>query len=108
MEIDGANITCGRNVLHWAATTETIDVLASSKVGFCVSTHSYGYFWHPRPGIVYLSRASDDDLEHYQGHGDWFKIAYGDPVANYKCLLWKASDMCFEFIPIVYRKGSQG
>ncbi|EAQ88640.1 hypothetical protein CHGG_05259 [Chaetomium globosum CBS 148.51] len=72
-----------RNAFYWAATTETADILAGSEVGFRVSTDGngkYGYFWHPGPGMIYLSRAPNDDLEHYRGDGDWFKIAYGGPV----------------------------
>ena len=98
MELDSSNITCGRNAFYWAATTETADILAGSEVGFRVSTDGngkYGYFWHPGPGMIYLSRAPNDDLEHYRGDGDWFKIAYGGPVANDKWLLWKGSDVCF-------------
>lgn len=109
MEIDSTNITCGRNAFRWAATTETADVLAGSEVGFRVSTDGngkYGYFWHPGPGMIYLSRAPDDDLENYRGDGDWFKIAYGGPVANNKWLLWRGFDVCFEVIPTTYRKRS--
>jgi hypothetical protein len=54
-------------------------VLAGSEVGFRVSWDGSNSpiptFYHTGPGQVYLSRAPDDDLEHYRGDGDWFKIA---------------------------------
>ncbi|KAK3290382.1 glycosyl hydrolase family 61-domain-containing protein [Chaetomium fimeti] len=98
MDINGANITCGRNAFHSAAKTETADILAGSEVGFRVSTDGdgeYGYFWHPGPGMIYLSRAPNDDLENYRGDGDWFKIAYGGPVADNEWLIWKQNDFNF-------------
>jgi hypothetical protein len=91
MDINHPDITCGRKALDFAATTETADVLAGSEVGFRVSwdgNGQYGVFWHQGPAQIYLSRAPNDDLEHYQGDGDWFKIAYAGPVGNNKWLLW--------------------
>lgn len=93
-DLNSSNITCGRRAFDWAAKTETADVLAGSEVGFRVSwsigcanaTPEYAcgesYFVHPGPGQIYLSRAPNDDLESYQGDGDWFKIAYAGPVSN--------------------------
>lgn len=83
---------------RFAATTETADVVAGSEVGFRVSWDGngpYGVFWHPGPAQIYLSRAPNDDLESYQGDGDWFKIAYGGPVGNNEWLLWGAHDVGF-------------
>ena len=37
---------------------------------------------HRGPLQVYLSRAPNDDLESYQGDGDFFKIAYSGPVSD--------------------------
>jgi len=92
---DDANITCGRAAFLAAPKTETADILAGSEVGFRVSTDGYGnrdenfyspggntypIVWHPGPAQVYLSRAPNDDLQSYQGDGDWFKVAYAGPT----------------------------
>ncbi|KAI0408348.1 lytic polysaccharide monooxygenase [Xylaria palmicola] len=97
-DINSPNMTCGRDAFNFAATTETADVLAGSEVGFRVSwdgSGRYGVFWHPGPAQIYLSRAPNDNLEHYRGDGDWFKIAYGGPVNNNKWLLWGEHDFNF-------------
>ncbi|KAK3314050.1 glycosyl hydrolase family 61-domain-containing protein [Apodospora peruviana] len=92
MDINHSDITCGRKAFASAAATETADVLAGSEVGFRVSwdgNGQYGAFWHPGPAQIYLSRAPNDDLEHYEGgDGEWFKIAYAGPVSNNDWLLW--------------------
>jgi hypothetical protein len=96
MDIHHPDITCGRKAFDSAANTETADVLAGSEVGFRVSwdgNGKYGVFWHPGPAQIYLSRAPNDDLEQYQGDGDFFKIAYGGPVGNKKWLLWGANEV---------------
>lgn len=99
LDIHSPNITCGRMAFDFAATTKTADVAAGSEVGFRVSWDGhgqpYGWFWHPGPAQVYLSRAPNDDLESYQGDGDWFKIAYGGPVGNNEWLVWSAHDFNF-------------
>jgi hypothetical protein len=99
-DIYSTNITCGRNALSFASQTETADVLAGSEVGFRVSydgisdvgptKNYYGEptFWHEGPGMIYLSRAPNDDLEHYSGEdGEWFKIAYAGPKSKNEWLL---------------------
>lgn len=96
MDINDPDITCGRKAFKSAATTKTADVLAGSEVGFRVSWDGngpYGRFWHPGPAQIYLSRAPNDDLAHYQGDGDWFKIAFGGPVGDNKWLLWGEHDV---------------
>ena len=101
MNISHPDITCGRRAFDSAAKTETADVLAGSEVGFRVSWDGngpYGKFWHPGPGQIYMSRAPNDDLEHYQGDGDWFKIAYGGPVGNNEWLLWGEHDVSFSLL----------
>lgn len=90
-DINSPNITCGRDAFKFAAVTETADVIAGSEVGFRVSydgNGKYGNFWHPGPAQVYLSRATNDELESYRGDGDWFKIAYAGPINNNKWLLY--------------------
>lgn len=104
---DNPNVTCGRGAFKAAMRTETADVLAGSKVGFRVSTDGGGTrnsgdttrqptFYHPGPAQVYLSRAPNDDLLHYRGDGDWFKIAYAGPVNSTNWSLWpRVSDFNF-------------
>jgi hypothetical protein len=64
-------------------------VLAGSEVGFRVSYGVGGIpdFFHRGPGQIYLSRAPNDDIEHYEGDGDWFKIAYAGPKNNLRWIL---------------------
>ena len=101
MDINHPDITCGRSAFDAAAKTETVDVLAGSEIGFRVSwdgNGQYGVFWHPGPAQVYLSRAPNDDLETYQGGGDWFKIAYGGPVGNNEWMVWGAHDVSLRLL----------
>jgi hypothetical protein len=84
-DIWSTDITCGRQAFASANKTQTADVVAGSEVGFRVSYDGNGpggSFWHPGPGQAYLSRAPNDDLENYQGDGDWFKVAYAGPISN--------------------------
>ncbi|KAF2274014.1 uncharacterized protein EI97DRAFT_435397 [Westerdykella ornata] len=97
-DMDGANITCGRNAFDAAAKTETADVLAGSEVGFRVSWsggEARGGIYHQGPLQAYLSRAPNDDLEHYRGDGDWFKIAWNKPTTNYHWDTWGATEWNF-------------
>ncbi|KAK0745604.1 glycoside hydrolase [Schizothecium vesticola] len=103
--VDNPAVTCGRRAFEAANRTQTADVLAGSEVGFRVSTDGYGtrdsvyYYppvdymkfprvWHAGPALVYLSRAPGDDLQKYQGDGDWFKIAYAGPLSNTEWQMW--------------------
>lgn len=101
MDINHPDITCGRSAFDAAAKTETADVVAGSEIGFRVSwdgNGKYGVFWHPGPAQVYLSRAPNDELETYEGQGDWFKIAYGGPVGNNEWMVWGAHDVSLGFL----------
>ena len=104
---DNPNVTCGRRAFDSASRTEIADVLAGSEVGFRVSADGNGNrqgeryrysnpsFWHAGPGIIYLSRAPNDDLVNYKGDGDWFKIAYAGPLNDTTWSLWPSvSDVC--------------
>lgn len=98
IDVKHPDITCGRSAFKFAATTETADVLAGSEVGFRVSwdgSGKYGTFWHPGPAQIYLSRAPNDDVEHYEGDGDWFKIAYAGPINNARWQLQSEGDVGF-------------
>jgi hypothetical protein len=95
----------GREAYKSAATTETADVLAGSEVGFRVSWDGSNSpiptFYHTGPGQVYLSRAPDDDLEHYRGDGDWFKIAYIGAVSKDDWYLYNKPEVSFRMCPPV-------
>ncbi|GAB1315561.1 hypothetical protein MFIFM68171_05771 [Madurella fahalii] len=98
LDINHPNITCGRNAFAAASRTETADVLAGSEVGFRVSysaSGQFGLFYHQGPAQIYLSQAPNNDLEHYQGDGDWFKIAYAGPVHNNKWSITREPDFNF-------------
>lgn len=76
------NITCGRSAFSAASKTKTATVPAGSNVGFRVMEKNSMqlYIIHPGPAQIYLSRAPNDDIEHYQGDGDFFKIATIGPA----------------------------
>lgn len=99
LDINHPDITCGRGAFDAASKTETADVLAGSEIGFRVSYSAsddgpYGTFYHHGPGLIYLSKAPNDDLENYRGDGDWFKIAYAGPVSNNQWQLRGQPDVC--------------
>jgi hypothetical protein len=74
-DIYSDTMICGR-VSVAGPTTHTAIVMAGDEVGFKVYNWTIGSaIFHPGPGQVYLSRAPNDDVEHYDGKGDWFKIA---------------------------------
>ncbi|KAF2649429.1 lytic polysaccharide monooxygenase [Lophiostoma macrostomum CBS 122681] len=82
-------MTCGRAAFNSLGKTDIADVVAGQEIGFRTmsgkevnSGGSYGYFYHPGPAQVWLSRAPSDDLKSYHGDGDWFKIAYAGPKSN--------------------------
>lgn len=84
-----SNMTCGRIAFESMERTEIADVVAGEEIGFRTMSNaevnysgSYGFFYHPGPGQVWLSRAPNDDLKAYRGDGDWFKIAYAGPKSN--------------------------
>lgn len=76
------NITCGRSAFSAASTTKTATVPSGSDVGFRVMEKNsiQLYIIHPGPAQIYLSRAPNDDLAHYQGDGGFFKIATIGPA----------------------------
>jgi hypothetical protein len=42
--------------------------------------------YHPGPGGAYLSKAPNEDIDHYEGDGDWFKIGtlvHGNDVVTW-------------------------
>jgi hypothetical protein len=51
--------------------------------------------YHDGPGGAFLSKAPNDDLEHYDGKGDWFKIAEALASTNTSWKLLGESDFRF-------------
>ena len=56
---------------------------------------STGYFYHPGPAQVWLSRAPNEDLRAYHGDGDWFKVAYAGPTDDQNWELYRSTDDVF-------------
>ncbi|KAF2189224.1 lytic polysaccharide monooxygenase [Zopfia rhizophila CBS 207.26] len=78
-DIYDANVRCGRGAATSGPGTETATVMAGDEVGFVVGRSADEplqpyVIYHNGPGQAYLSKAPTDDLNHYIGDGDWFKI----------------------------------
>jgi hypothetical protein len=52
--------------------TKIAQVSAGDTIGF--GTNLAGNIQHPGPILAYMSRAPNDDVQSYDGSGDWFKI----------------------------------
>ncbi|VUC35589.1 unnamed protein product [Clonostachys rosea] len=70
--IDGPDARCNQGAFTNAASTEVISVAAGSEVRVQLGVSAT--MQHPGPGLVYMSRAPDDNVKAYDGSGDWFKI----------------------------------
>ncbi|KAF1992825.1 lytic polysaccharide monooxygenase, partial [Amniculicola lignicola CBS 123094] len=86
-DIYSPDIRCGRGASASGIGTQTATIHAGSKVGFIVGRSADEplepyIIYHNGPGQAYLSKAPDGDLDHYQGDGDWFKIAYLGPETD--------------------------
>jgi hypothetical protein len=86
---ENPNVTCGRGAfpVFNAATIETATIPAGSEVGFMVSLPLFPddpiqYIYHEGPGQIFLSKLPEgvDNLNDYDGSGDFFKIGYAGPV----------------------------
>ncbi|KAF2868797.1 glycoside hydrolase [Massariosphaeria phaeospora] len=83
-DIKSPQTTCGLNAFKSAKSTQTATVLAGAEVGFePVEVWAGGTeIYHWGPASAWLSRAPGDDVEGYEGLGDWFKVAYMGPSDN--------------------------
>ncbi|KAH8656692.1 glycoside hydrolase family 61 protein [Tricladium varicosporioides] len=97
------NITCGRSAEGFAKSTKTATVLAGSQVGFRVWEVNV-WIGHEGPAQIYMSRAPNDDIENYQGDGEWFKIAYLGPSNDTNWSVEYQSDVNFT-IPLTTPPG---
>ncbi|KAF2471670.1 uncharacterized protein BDR25DRAFT_324849 [Lindgomyces ingoldianus] len=85
-DIYSPNMVCGRSAERAAANTETATVIAGSEVGFklaeIIKQPTQDLIFHDGPAQAFMSRAPNDDLEHYDGKGDWFKVGYIGPKSD--------------------------
>lgn len=95
---ENVNVTCGRGAfpVFNAATIETATILAGDEVGFMVSgpyfeDDTQQYIYHEGPGQIFLSKLPEglNDLNAYDGSGDFFKIGYAGPSSP---TLWSLND----------------
>jgi hypothetical protein len=70
--VDGPDIVCNQGAFTNAGKTEVLTVAAGSDV--TVKLGVGATMQHPGPGLVYMSRATGDNVKAYDGSGDWFKI----------------------------------
>lgn len=88
---------CGRDSGS-GPNTSTATVLAGSEIGFRLAdiwTESDNIF-HDGPGQVYLSKAPNGDVEHYDGSGHWFKIAVAGAANDTEWKLYRQNHMLFK------------
>jgi hypothetical protein len=86
-------MTCGLDAFKSASQTQTATVVAGSVVAFepaNLYSGSAAEIYHWGPASAWLSRAPNDDVDNYEGLGDWFKIAYWGPSDN---VTWSAHGM---------------
>jgi hypothetical protein len=86
------NIICGNirvgNSTRGQDGIETATVLAGSEVGFVIAERwtefdDDPYIWFHGPGQIFLSKLTDgEDLDLYEGDGEWIKILYAGPKDN--------------------------
>ncbi|KAF2198335.1 hypothetical protein GQ43DRAFT_474644 [Delitschia confertaspora ATCC 74209] len=97
-DIYSANMICGRESGS-GPKTSVATVIAGSELGFRIATDIGGnadaVITHEGPGQVYMSKAPNDDVEHYDGKGDWFKIAAQAQFNDTTYLLYGEKEMRF-------------
>ncbi|KAK4121485.1 lytic polysaccharide monooxygenase [Parathielavia appendiculata] len=70
--IDGPDSRCNQGAFASAERTSVLTVNAGDGIRLRLAANTI--FQHPGPGLVYLSRAPNDNITAYDGPGDWFKI----------------------------------
>ncbi|KAK2025706.1 fungal cellulose binding domain-containing protein [Colletotrichum zoysiae] len=70
--VDGPDIRCNQGAFTNAGKTEVLTVNAGSEVKVRLGVGAK--MQHPGPGLVYMSRAPNDNVKAYDGSADWFKI----------------------------------
>ncbi|EAQ85366.1 hypothetical protein CHGG_09380 [Chaetomium globosum CBS 148.51] len=70
--IDGPDAMCNQGAFASAGRTQVLTVNAGDEIRLRLAAGAA--FQHPGPGLVYLSRAPNDNVKAYDGSGNWFKI----------------------------------
>ncbi|KAF2020040.1 lytic polysaccharide monooxygenase [Aaosphaeria arxii CBS 175.79] len=83
-DISSPNLRCGRGAATSGPGTQTATVVAGSEVGFVIGRSADEplepyIIYHNGPGMAYMSKSTVDNLDDYEGDGDWFKIAEFGP-----------------------------
>lgn len=75
--VNSPDLRCNSGATPGSA--KTLEAKAGDKLGFKLWFNEQ--IEHPGPGFVYMSRAPNDDVNSYDGSGDWFK-AYETGLCN--------------------------
>lgn len=96
-DVTSSDIICNREA-GAGPKTATATINAGDQAAFRVAPYLgiTTAISHPGPGQVYMSRAPNDDVEHYDGKGDWFKVAYVGPSSANSWTLLGAKDINFK------------
>lgn len=96
-DVYSSDMICNREASA-GTKTATATVIAGDEVGFRVSPYLgiTTTISHPGPGQAYMSKAPNDDVDNYDGKGDWFKIAYVGPTSNSSWALLGEKDIKFK------------
>ncbi|KAH7029882.1 fungal cellulose binding domain-containing protein [Microdochium trichocladiopsis] len=69
---DRPDIRCNQGAFSKAGNTQVLTVNAGDELKVTLGVGAT--MQHPGPGLVYMSRAPNDNVKAYDGSGDWFKI----------------------------------
>lgn len=92
-DVYDANIRCGRGAAT-RPSPKTLTVNAGDELAFFPGWFDNGIntpveIYHPGPGGAYLSKAPNENIDDYEGDGDWFKIGtlvHGNDTATWVTL----------------------
>ncbi|KAH9908522.1 glycosyl hydrolase family 61-domain-containing protein [Xylariomycetidae sp. FL2044] len=93
------DLRCNTGAQANAASTKVATVKAGDTIG--LATNLAAKIEHPGPIQVYMSRATNDDVQSYDGSGDWFKIyelgaTFPMEGSGENWLVWGKSQIDFE------------
>ena len=97
IDIYSNDMRCGRDAGS-GPKTSVATVLAGTELGFRIAgdiENGDVEITHEGPGQVYLSRAPNNDVQNYDGSGDWFKIAEEGVLDDNTWLLYQQKEMRF-------------
>lgn len=78
-DIYSKDVRCGRGASTSGPGTKTATLHAGDEVGFVVGRSADEplepyIIYHNGPGQAYLSRSTTENLDEYEGDGEWYKI----------------------------------